>query len=222
MPHPPVPAPLATQTKSEYVHTYLREGILGGDLTPGQRLSIDAVARDLSVSKIPVREAIQRLCAEGLVVQRTHAGPTVAPVEPHQLEGTYYARLAVEPLAARLAAERIVPGQLGTLSEVQHQMRQALLTLDVPRLGRLNSAFHVGIARASTYQVFVDTVELLLGSVRRYRIVDPKHTSKWESVVDEHEALLSALREGDPDAAEAASLAHVRSQSAGLPGGPVG
>lgn len=212
-------SPLAVaQSKSELVHDYLREQILSGALAPGERLRMDALARDLQVSKIPIREAVQRLASDGLVTQQAHVGPTVAVIDSHELKGVYLTRLAVEPLAARLAAETITEKQLLVLEQTQLDMRQALLNGDLARLSALNSDFHTHIASASSYRVLADFIDLLLVSVRRHRSSAAKQPARWQSVIIEHDALLAALREHDPLRAEAAALEHVRSQATEVTG----
>lgn len=199
-------------SKADLVYDHVRQRILTGELQPDQRLSMDALARELGVSKIPIREAMQRLESQGLVVQQQHAGPTVAAVNKQQLAGVYLTRQAIEPLAARLAAPTITESALDGLDRVQMRMREHLLEDSLEELSQLNSAFHVAIAEATGYQILIDFTESMLLSVRRYRVVEPLNRDNWRNVIAEHDAIVAALRAHDPDAAAAACLRHTASQ----------
>src|SRR3954454_25123984 len=88
------------------VYAILRERILAGELEPESRLHQEGISAELGVSRTPVREAIARLAAEGLVELLANRGARVAAIGEHDMEAAYVARLAFEPLAARLAAQR--------------------------------------------------------------------------------------------------------------------
>lgn len=208
---PPVPS------KVDQVYEYVKAEILAGHLPPGERLSMDALARALGVSRIPIREAMSRLESQGLVVQRMHVGPTVAPVSHQQLQGVYLTREAVEGLATKLAAERITDIQLEQLERYHLEMSTRLLRGEIDQLSAINSTFHLAIAEASGYMILFDIIDLLLLSVRRYRAVAPLNRENWRRVVTEHEEIIDALRRHDPDAAELASNRHVSSQASGEP-----
>ena len=97
------------------VYAILRERILAGELEPESRLHQEGISAELGVSRTPVREAIARLAAEGLVELLANRGARVAAVGPEDMEAAYVARLGIEPLAARLAAARRDPGELAKL-----------------------------------------------------------------------------------------------------------
>src|ERR1700761_4725232 len=92
-------------SKADLGYARLSPAILDGTMKPLARLNADEIARRLGVSKIPVREALQRLEIQGLVTQTQHAGASVAPLSETEIDGIRYARLALDPLVARLAAE---------------------------------------------------------------------------------------------------------------------
>src|SRR5262249_18480333 len=118
------PMPLGFQTKAELVYERLRDAILGGELRPGERVNIDALSRELGISKIPLREAVQRLAGQGLIVQPTpHAGAQVAQLSLREMRGLYLALAALEGLAARMAAATIADAELAALQELHEQMR---------------------------------------------------------------------------------------------------
>jgi DNA-binding GntR family transcriptional regulator len=208
--------PLApAETKSAQVRERIRELIESGRLEPGDRVNVDAIARAVGVSKIPVREAISQLEALGLVVVTPHAGARVATRSAHDLRGIYLVRASLEPLAARLAAESIDAAQLESLEALAAQMETAFGegTLDV--LSDANRAFHAGIARASGYAPVAEMVEEALRRVAPYRSRFRPGARRWASVLAEHRVILGALRARDGAAAEASARAHVEQRLAG-------
>src|SRR3954469_7593933 len=109
------------------VYAALREQILGGDLEPESRLHQEGISAELGVSRTPVREALARPAAHGLVELLPNRAPRVAEIHTHDMEAAYVARLGFEPLAARLAAQRGEARPLGSgLSRGGHTGRRAV------------------------------------------------------------------------------------------------
>jgi len=96
-------APLAIASVVDQVYTAIRDRITRGSLERGARIHQEELAEDLGVSRTPVREALRRLAAEGLVEMRTNRGARVADVGKGDMQAAYEARLVIEPGAARLA-----------------------------------------------------------------------------------------------------------------------
>lgn len=200
------------QTKADLVYERLRDAILSGELKPGERVNVDALSRQLGTSKIPLREAVQRLTTQGLVVQpNPHAGAQVAPLSLREMRGVYLARGALEGLAARVAATTVSDAELADLQDMHEQMRQRLVAGDHRDLSTLNRRFHTGIADATHYATLRELTDLTLLRVQHYRIgvrVEPA----WEQVISEHSAILDALRRRDAEQAEQAAREHVEWQ----------
>jgi DNA-binding GntR family transcriptional regulator len=200
------------QTKADLVYERLRDAILSGELKPGERVNVDALARQLGTSKIPLREAVQRLTTQGLVVQpNPHAGAQVAPLSLREMRGVYLARGALEGLAARVAATTVSDAELAELQDMHEQMRQRLIDGDHRDLSMLNRRFHTGIADATHYATLRELTDLTLLRVQHYRIgvrVEPA----WDQVIGEHSAILDALRRRDAEQAEQAARDHVEWQ----------
>src|SRR4051812_30289195 len=134
------PSPRAT--KQQRVYETIRERILTGAYSPGFRVVIDALAAELGVSALPVREAIRRLQAEGLIVYRPNAGAQVAPAEP----GLFAEELSVlalrEGYATALAAPLLEEADLARLRETTALMASAMERMDPLAFGRHNHEFH--------------------------------------------------------------------------------
>ncbi|MFI5527108.1 GntR family transcriptional regulator [Kitasatospora sp. NPDC051853] len=196
------------RSKAGLVYDSLRRAIVEGDLAAGQRLNMDEIARSLGVSKIPVREAVKHLEADGLLVSRAHSGVSVAVLDAAEMRGVFLAREAVETLVAALAVERITAAGLEELESLQARMRSALDQGEVGPLAELNSRFHSELARAAGYRVLTVLTEQLMLTVRRYRVNSPLDPEDWRAVITEHEEILTALRGRDPRAVEA-TRAHI-------------
>ncbi|HVK19728.1 MAG TPA: GntR family transcriptional regulator [Actinokineospora sp.] len=203
----------AVKSKAEMVYDTLHAAIAAGDLRAGDRVNMDELARSMGVSKIPIREAVKRLESDGLLVSRAHAGVIVAGVEEKEMRGVFLAREAIEGLVGRLAAEHATEDVVAALETVQQDMRAALGSGRVDELPELNSAFHRRLAEASGYQILSELTEQLLLTVRRYRVSAPVADQNWNSVIDEHDTIIAALRERDPDTVAAACGSHVLSQA---------
>ncbi|MFG2569310.1 GntR family transcriptional regulator [Streptomyces sp. NPDC048567] len=201
------------QSKADQAYESLRNAIADGHLSPGERINMDELARNLGISKIPIREAVKRLESEGLVTSRVHSGVVVSHVDEKEMRGVFLAREAIDGLVARLAAENADDRLLSDLDRVQEEMRAALRTGDTDELQRLNSEFHRHLAEASGYSILSELTEQLLLTIRRYRITAPMDIDNWAAVVVEHDVILDALRRGDGPSAAAAAQAHTSSQA---------
>lgn len=206
--------PLVVDTKASLARARLAEAIINGELQPGDRLVLDEIARELGVSKIPLREALSSLEGAGLVVTTPHTGPRVAPLPFHEVRGIYLLRERVETLGMQLAVEHVDDALISDLRGINESMRARLAAPDVVAMSDLNAEFHLAIARASTYQTIVESVSELLTKVRRYRSVVGALAANWDRAVLEHDAIVAALASGDADAAVRSMRDHVHNQGA--------
>ena len=129
-------------TKQERVYKAIRERILSGAYGPGYRVVIDALAEEFEVSGLPVREAIRRLEAEGLVIYRPNAGAQVAPADPGLFDEEMTVLAVLEGYGTALAAPCIDADAVARLREINDEMAQAMAELDSLRFGQLNQEFH--------------------------------------------------------------------------------
>ena len=114
------------RTKQEYVYQSLRGAIMRGELAPGQRLVIDDIARRLEVSAIPIREALQSLQSEGLVVSAPHVGATVASISQDEVHEVFSIMEGLETVAVREAAARLTQEQGQSLQAIVVEMDAAV------------------------------------------------------------------------------------------------
>ena len=132
-------------TKQERVYQAVRERILTGAYGPGYRVVIDAIAEEFEISALPVREAIRRLEAEGLVVYRPNVGAQVAPADPGAFDEEMTVLAVLEGYATALAAPHLGKAGLEQLRAINDRMVAAADRLDSLEFGRLNQEFHAFI-----------------------------------------------------------------------------
>jgi DNA-binding GntR family transcriptional regulator len=203
----------------------LHARVLSGDLAPGTRLRQEALADEFGVSRTPVREALRKLQAGGLVELRPNRGAFVRGISPREIRDAYEVRATLEGLAAELAAGHVSHDQVERLRVAQAQFREALArTIDLrrsgaavgeeetERWGRANDEFHQVIQEAAGNEVLGATLTHLHRSFPRdlSRIVVGESTKLLQQNVAEHEGILEAVEHGDTAAARDRMLRHVR------------
>jgi DNA-binding GntR family transcriptional regulator len=191
------------------VRETLREAILAGRLLPGQKLSVPELARQMGVSRSPVREAILQLVAEGLAVERSRRGVVVAKFSMRDLREIYEIREVLETLAVRLAAQRIRPEQLRAMWAVLEQQHQAIESHNPQLYSQTNQQFHTLISQSSGNPRLHRILALLFGEMQlAFRTLShsPAHTMRGHQ---EHRQIVEALEARNPCAAEAAMRVHL-------------
>jgi DNA-binding GntR family transcriptional regulator len=137
-----VSATARVPSKQERAYAVLRGRILDGSYGPGYRLVIDAIARELKVSPMPVREAIRRLEAEGWVIYPANQGARVAPLDTRSWKDVMITLALLEGYATAAAAPEIAGEDLGRLRAINDEMRVAVEMLDPMLVAEHNHAFH--------------------------------------------------------------------------------
>jgi DNA-binding GntR family transcriptional regulator len=197
-------------TKQERAYGSIRERILSGSYGPGYRIVIDALAEELAISALPVREAIRRLEAEGLVVYRPNAGAQVAPAEPGVFEEELTVLAVLEGYATALAAPHLGVAELERLTAINESMVEAMEELDALRFGRLNQDFHALVIEHCGNSALLEMIRDLarrLDAKRRTVFVNIPYRGK--SSVAEHRALIELIARQAPAAEiEAAARQH--------------
>lgn len=200
---------LENRTLREQVYEVLREDILAGRLGPGADLSEVALANRLGVSRGPVREAIGRLSAEGLVTIQPRRGAYVSGLTREEFLDAYQVREALESLAARLAVPRLSSEGLAELESLEDQMREATRENDVQRFFEANHEFHLRLVAHSGNGRLVEIHAQLLERMGRYMARSLSLRGNLERSLEEHQEILDSLRDGDADRAAAAVSAHI-------------
>lgn len=130
---------LTAETLPSKIYRILREAIIKGQLQPGERLVQDELAKTLNVSRMPIREAIKQLAAEGYVTVEPHKGAVVKQFTIHELEEIYFLRAKFEPLAAAESLKTMSPQLVNQLRDLNEKMKK---TDDTDEYIQLNIQFH--------------------------------------------------------------------------------
>lgn len=204
------PVKPARVTKQEWVYLQIRERILSGAFGPGYRVVIDSLAAEFAVSALPVREAVRRLEAEGLVIYRPNVGAQVAPADPGLFDEEMTILALLEGYAAALAAPTLAQEDIDRLRSINRQMAAAMETLDTLLFGRLNQEFHGVLYEHCPNASLVETVRDVsrrLDAIRRTVFVQIPY--RGAASVQEHERLVDLMAEGaSPAKIERAAREH--------------
>lgn len=194
------------KTTAELIADALRSLIMQGKLRSGQSLKQDEIANDFQVSKIPVREALVQLQAEGLVRLIPSRGATVSRLTLAEVEEIYMIRSALEPLALERAIHNITPTAF-------HHMEQILSNIDIEddmsKWAELNWQFHAMMYQSAGLPRLVSTVQALYNNVARYLLSNYLDRDYLEESQRQHREILDACRRKDVDLAIEKLLYHL-------------
>lgn len=197
-------------SSADAVHDTMVEGIQRGWVPPGTKLGEVYLARVFSVSRTPIREALMRLESEGIVERDRHRGLMVSRVTVEQIMEIYVLREALDGTAARLASSSALALDIEELTQINEEMTELSGTGRFEEMTELNIQFHMVLARASRNEMLLRFTEQLYGYVRRFRTTTFTYPGRAQIAVDEHRALLDALRARDPERAERIARDHMR------------
>ncbi|MFD0684949.1 GntR family transcriptional regulator [Actinomadura fibrosa] len=200
--------------QADIVYRRLRELIVAGEYSPGERLTEMTVSESLAVSRTPVREALRRLEGDGLV-QGAGRGVVVHALTSDYLEHAYAVRSALEALTAELAASRhragrVAPAALADLERDARLLEDVTAAGNLDRAIRLNRRFHRGIAKMAGNPIALESLDRLWDQIivsTRDSLVPPERP---DAVADEHRRLLQAIAEGDGPLAGRIAGEHAR------------
>jgi DNA-binding GntR family transcriptional regulator len=200
------------RTRAAAIAAALRELILRGELTPGQRLRQTELAETFAVSTTPVREALTALAREGLVRRTSHRGVVVFKPSLDELAEIYEIRGALEPFAAGLAASQLSDASLVRLREIFAATEAA----DPVEHSQLNIDFHGLIYTAAARPRLLELIENLRQVASAYLSLTVRHydADYAAQVYAEHESILVALEQRDEAAAVRAVARHLRNNEA--------
>jgi len=201
-----------TVTRPASLADNVYEVVLGQLMTlqiqPGERLTVDNLSRDLGVSQTPVREALGRLEANGLVIKTHLVGYRAAPqFTRHQFEELYDFRLLLEPAAAARAALAIDDVKAKHTEEIVRKMAGAHPGNRYRDFAVLDSEFHDYLATISGNMLVAESLSRLHTHIHIFRLYS--HTRVTQEAVDEHRAIFEKLKKGDADGTAAAMRSHI-------------
>ncbi|WP_346838756.1 GntR family transcriptional regulator [Microbulbifer sp. SAOS-129_SWC] len=190
------------------VYDRIKTDLVAGHLAAGSALTQTELAERYGVSRIPVRDALQRLKSEGWLAPHGKRGVAVPRFDALEVEDLYLMRTRLEPLLLQFAAGRLSGETLGRARDILDRMEREA-DLPAEAIGELNWQFHACLYQAAKHPTLFAAVEQLNRQYQRYigyqaRSLDYQHTSQRE-----HYAMLEALRRGEGDAAAALLEQHI-------------
>jgi DNA-binding GntR family transcriptional regulator len=193
---------------SDNAYEGLRDAILNGRLVPGERLVEAELARQMMISRAPIREAIRKLEQDGLVQYHARRGTVVRRLSAEEIRDVYHLRAHLEAYGARLAATNATLEELAKLENLLDRMREYAAQEDSPRVVSTDVEFHASICVASR-------------STRLFRLWDSLNPHSWTllsrlkarytltEIAERHRPLLKALQARDPDLAASEISKHI-------------
>jgi GntR family transcriptional regulator, rspAB operon transcriptional repressor len=190
------------------VHGFLREQIIHGDIAPGVRLSEAEISRNLSVSRQPVREAFIKLKEEGLVEIRPQRGTFVTRISIDAVKNARFVREAIEADVIKLV---VVQRSSALIADLHAQItrQRGVTQQDLRQFLVLDRQFHRSLAEAAGKAGAWGVVENMRAHLDRVRYLGTAQ-KPLQDIVDQHEAIVNAVEQGDGDMAEAAIRMHLR------------
>jgi DNA-binding GntR family transcriptional regulator len=208
--------PAEPESLSASVVHRLELEILKGQRRPGDRLDERQLADHFGVSRTPVREALQRLAASGLVVSRGRQGLQVAQLSVADLLDAFSVAAEMEALASAQAARRIRPDQRDRIEAAHQACSAAANVRDVDGFYEANLEFHEMIAVASHNRVLREELRRLTVKISPYRRSITFQPGRMESSIPEHEQIMQAIFRGDAAQASQVMRSHVTLLGDGL------
>ena len=196
----------------DVVFKTLRQGILTGELKPGERLMEIHLANKLGVSRTPIREAIRKLELEGLVTMIPRRGAEVAQITEKSMKDVLEVRKVLDDLSVELACERITEEEKELLKNACVDFEEAVKTGDFPKIAKTDVAFHDIIVTATRNIRLSQMVNNLAEQMYRYRFEYIKDSTQHARLVQEHEEICQGIIAGDKKRALEAIEKHIDNQ----------
>lgn len=201
---PPGPAPT-----SQEIAAWIRERIRRGQFVPDQRLVEVDIIRGTGGSRVRVREALQRLAAEGLVTIEPFRGASVRSAGLEELSHIYRARAALEGITAADFAARATDAHRLKLQQIQDELERCVTERSPERFGRLNAEWHELLVEGSGNTIIGELLQRLSVPIHRLLFESFYDADRLRTANDDHRRILRAIMARDSEGAEAAMRAHV-------------
>ena len=197
------------ESASATIYRTLREEIIWLARKPGEPIIEKDIAEAQSVSRTPVREALLRLAAEGLVDTVAKSGTFVARIPISALPEAIVVRKALEQVTARAAASRARRSEVTNLRAILERQREAESAGDRVAFHIADEAFHAAVAATGGYPGIWSLVKGVKTQIDRYRLLTLPQPGRMARVIREHAAVVAAIERHDADRAAAAMEGHL-------------
>lgn len=193
----------------EQVAARLRQMLVEGQVAPGAKLNERELCEALQVSRTPLREAIKRLAAEGLVELVPNRGAIAVSLTEEDVRHTFELMAALEALSGELAAQRITDAEVAELKALHFEMLAAYTRNDLSAYYALNARIHRAINAAARNPVLAQTYDQVNARLQALRFRSNQDGDKWKRAVKEHEQMIDALATRDSAALREVLLTHL-------------
>ena len=190
----------------------LREAIVGGKFSPGERLAEETLAASLHVGKVALREALRSLETEGYVTFLPNNEIAVSKLTREDVQDYYTIASVLEGLAARLAVENAQPEEIARLKELHLALKEASQKRDLVRYFDANSNFHRFIAEIARNQRLYRLIDQLRQEIQKTRILSLHLPQRLDYSMLEHDQILDAFLKNNPQLAESTMVRHLNNQ----------
>lgn len=196
----------------DVVFNTLREAILKGELTPGERLMEKQLAEKMGVSRTPIREAIRKLELEGLVIMVPRKGAEVAKITEKDIKDVLEVRATLEALAVKLACRKMDEEHLIKLKKVNEEFTQAAKENDIDLLVKKDVEFHDIIFDSTDNDKLIQIINNLREQIYRFRVEYIRMKEDCSVLAKEHDEILKSIEAKNERHAKEIVAKHVENQ----------
>jgi DNA-binding GntR family transcriptional regulator len=190
------------QTKTQHIYQALKTAIIGGKYKPMERIVISQISREYGSSDIPVREALKKLEADGLINNEPYVGCRVASLNLDELEEIYQVRSELEGLATRLVAKKLDESDRKAMQVQIEEMARVIADGHYDQIGRLNREFHKSIYSLCGNEFLLKTIFELWDLTNRAQSIFALTPERAHQSLTEHAQILDALQKRNGKLAE--------------------
>ena len=199
---------------SEQIYIYLREEILEGRLKVGERLKQEKLAKEMNASRMPVREAIQRLEKEGLVVRKPNKGAVVSTFDHEHLNEVYMLRKTLEQMAVELAVPFLTSEKINYLIEVNKRLEKAANDKCYDKMLETNEKFHFALYECCGFPYLLEMLIDLWNKFPRYTF--DIISDQGKNSFNEHIEIIKACQKNDAKMAGEKTKVHIENAKIAL------
>jgi DNA-binding GntR family transcriptional regulator len=194
---------------AEMIVVKLREDIVSGRLRPNERLVESDIAQRMKISRTPVREAFKLLEMQGYLSRLPNGGLIVTDHSPSQIRNLYEIREALETMALKLACQRATEREIEQAKELHERMLEAIQKRNINQFIELNSSFHNQLLSACGNEQLWSLLRTFRDQYFDRRLVRVFNASDWRNMPKQHQKLLDAVCQRNPQLAERAVCEHI-------------
>ena len=203
---------------NDAAYSIIREKILHGDFELGSRIREDALAEEIAISRTPIREAINRLVADGIIIKKSQRGLYLIDPGPEQIKDNIDIRVSLEKLAVERCIERSTDEDVAAISNSLKEFEKALKQNDYDACNDLDSQFHTLIAQMSKNSRLMILLDDLSAFFQLVRKEEKKNhpQKKNKCTLKEHRRIAKAIKNRDIVAAQEAVEANIQTMRKNL------